>query len=274
MAKIHLDRLEKKYGKELLEGKNYRELMQQIITQNSSNISNRIAKLNKSHWDQQNRRITKIERRFVVPDISEVLPSDAIHIRKGAERGMVLSDELRNSLSNNLRETLSEFTPKTKEPTYVRRRGVTAGNINPDLIKEFQGKIKETFTNYVKKDPKYGVPGNIREIAVTEVNSTVNNIKTSYVSRLLAVNENAVVEKTWLHYPGRSKEPRIGHSIVAKQKAKKFDQYFHVPLYMKKRGRWVRIGYDMMLHPHDPNAPAEQVISCHCDVQYKIRRVA
>ena len=274
MAKIHLDRLEKKYGKDLLIGKDYKELMKVIITQNSENISQRIARLNKGHWDQANKKIKAVEKRFVIPDVSEVLPADAIHIRKGAERGMLLSDELRGSLTKNLKETLSQFTPKTKEATYIRRRGIYAGTINPKLVKDFEKKIKETFTNYVKKDPKYGVPGNIREIAVTEVNSTVNNIKHSYMTQMLEKNKNVMVMKDWLHYPNRSKEPRIGHSIVAKQKGKKFTEPFHVPLYRKKGKRWIRVGFDLMQHPHDPYASAEQVISCHCDVQYRVRRIA
>ena len=273
MAKIHLDRLEKKYGKDLLIGKDYKELMQKIITQNSENISNRIAKLNKDHWDKANRKIKTVEKRFVVPDVSSVLPSDAIHIRKGAERGQLLSDELRGMLTQNLKDTLSQFTPKTNEATYIRRRGVEAGTINPKLIKQFEGKIKETFTNYTKKDPKYGVPGNIREIAVTEVNSTVNTIKNNYMAQLIENNPNVVVLKNWLHYPGRSEEPRIGHEIVAKQKPRKFNEPFNVPLYRKKGKRWIRVGIDRMMHPHDPYADPEQVISCHCDVEYTVRRI-
>ena len=141
MAKIHLDRLEKKYGKDILKGKKYKDLMEKIIAQNSENISTRIATLNAKHWEGQNRRITKKEKRFVMPDIREALPSDAIHIRKAAERSQLLSDELRGSLTKNLRDTLHKFTPKTDQPAYVRRTGVTAGNINPDLIKEFEPKV-------------------------------------------------------------------------------------------------------------------------------------
>ena len=273
MAKIHFDRLEKKYSKELLTGKKYRDLMGQIIQQNSYNISERITKLNRDHWNKALGKTKTTEKRFVVPSLDKVIPADAIHLRKAAEHGKILSDELRQSLTNNLRETLNQFTPVTAEQTYIRRRGKFAGTINPKLVDQFQQKIQETFLNYTKKDPKFGVPANVREIAVTEVNATVNNIKYNYMTQMMEQNPDLKTKKRWLHYPNRSRVPRRGHGMVARKAPIPFHQRFEVPVYENKRGKMVLTGYDLMLHPHDPFAPANQVISCHCDLEIIVKRV-
>jgi hypothetical protein len=272
MPSDHYNRLAKKYGKENIKGKKYRALMEDIISKNTKGITSRLAKMNKDQWGEALRKITPKEKRFILPDIRSVVPPDQFFVNKAVESGKLITDEFRNSLNKNLRDTLESFTPKTGEPNFVIRRGRTAGQINPNLITEFEEKISKTFKNYTKKDPKFGIPNNIRSIAVTEMNSTVNNVKANYMEQMYINNAGLSIKKSWLHHPSRSlKEPRKGHGIVGRQRPKKFHDFFNVPIYQKIGGRLVRTGFELMLYPHDPNASIDQKINCHCEIVYFVK---
>lgn len=267
MANTYIERLIKKYGEDW-RGKPYQELFELILKENSINLTKRVGQINKLHWNKALKKISPKEKKFIIPTLQDVLPPESFHFKKATENGKLLSDTLRDNLSNNLRETLKRLTPKTEEQTIIRRRGKGAGEINPALIKEFEKNIEETFKNYTKKDPELGVPGNINQIAVTEINSTINPLKATYMEEVMNSNPDLETFKKWVHHPDRSKEPRKGHGIVADQKPIRFDEPFSVPLYQKVGGRYIRTGLDFMMHPHDPSAPKEQIIGCHCDIQY------
>src|SRR5271157_481803 len=231
MAKIHVDRLAKNYkippgG---WTGAPYRELIKQIIANNSQNIQNKVVRMSKDHWDKALKKIEKKEKRFIMPDVSSTLPQRAVYIRKAAEKGNLIGDTMRDALTKNLKDALNKFTPKTNEPTYLRRRGEKAGTINPKVIKDFEKNIRATFENYVKKDKILGVPSNVRTIAVTEVRSSVNEIKGQYVHQLLQKNPDLESVKLWIHNRSMSVEPRRGHQEVAVSSQKvplKFNQKF------------------------------------------------
>jgi hypothetical protein len=259
MAKFHLDRLKKKYENIPVKGKTYEALMTEVISHNSERVSRKILKVDEDNWNRALKKITPKEKTFVVPDVSEVLPKQSVFVRKAAEQGDLMRDTLRDELNKNLRETLDTFTEKTKEATYIRRRGVGAGKINEKLIKQFEQNITTTFQGYTKKDPKFGMPTNIHTIAVTEMRSTINNIQYDYVDKLISDNEDIEFNKTWKQNKRMAKEPRRGHDEVDNIKIPMRD-LFQVPRYKKIRGKWARIGTTMMRYPHDPNAPPDQVI--------------
>lgn len=272
MAKLSLQRLIKKFGfgKGDVSGANYQDLMTDVLAHNTKQIANATAKLSRNHWDRSLKKLSRTvreKRQFIIPDVSDVIPKDAVFFKKSAEQGQIITDTLRDRLTGDLRATLESFKTKTGEPSFIRRRGVTAGTMNPKLTVELEKSILATFTDYTKIDPKYGVPSNINTIAVTEARSTVNAIKESYNQKLMEDNPDIDMMKEWIQNKGLSKDPRLGHAAVNHKKIK-FHDKFQVPLYKKIRGKLVRIGTTLMSRPHDPDAPLEQIIGCHCELRY------
>lgn len=276
MAKVHIDRIIAKYNIKPdpikgYAGKLYRELINHIIAQNTDNMNKNIVKMNRDGWNKALSKITPKEKKFILPDISDVLPKRAIEIRKAATRGQLVSNTLRDTLTKNLRESLNQFTDITGEATYIRRRGAKAGTINPKLIKDFEDRITTTFTNYTKRKKGELYPANIKAIATTEMRSAINEMKSIYVNKLREKNPDLIFKKVWIHNRSLSNEPRRGHeklngiSIDANEK-------FKVEVYKKIKGKLIYIRTELMEHPHDPNASAENVISCNCDLEYIAKR--
>jgi len=267
MAKIYLNRLAKKYGinPNDVSGTNYQTLMNDILARNTKNIAETTGKLSDSHWSKALGKVSTKEKRFTMPDLSEVLPENQVYIKKTAESGQLITNTLRDRLSEDLTSALNEFrTKKTDEQAFIRRRGTQAGTINPKVIDLFQQKITETFENYTKKDPKYGIPSNIKTIAVTEARSAINDIKEAYTNDLVKKNPNVKMRKKWIQNKSLSKVPRQGHGVVNGQVIDK-NVKFLVPLF-DKDGRLVET--TPMERPHDPNARLEQIIGCNCDIEY------
>lgn len=261
MAKIHLDRLRKKYEGVDVKGVKYSELTKQILDTNVGNVQRALYRQNKSKWTSLSKKYTKKDIRLVLPPAEEVIPSRAVHVLKAAEKGELIRDTLRDRITKSLRETLREFP----EESYVTRTGAKAGRINPKLVDKFDKDIRTTFTNYTRRHKDFGMPKNVHGIAVTEIRSSINNIKNSYTQKMIETNPDIEVKKKWIHNESLSKVPRRGHGQMARRKAILYNDYFPVPLYREKKGRLVKMGITMMKHPHDPTAPAEQVIECHCD---------
>lgn len=273
MAKIYLSQLQKKY--KFKEGSvralNYRKLMRDIISNQSENLSRATLKLSEQNYNTQSEKLLKskrISQRLSLPNIEQVLPKRSVFSKKGAIDGNIMTDNLRDRITKNLRNTLSEFKTKTGLPSYIKQSGQEKGNINPKVIKEFETKIRETFFNYTKNNPKLGMPNNIHTIAVTEMRSIINPIKHNYNMKLLEKNkDNFDLYKEWRQNKLLSKDPRIGHSRVNGQKIKA-DKKFKVPLIIKQGGRLRNLGITEMEYPHDSNAGADQVIGCNCDIIY------
>jgi len=268
MAKAHIDRLKKKYGDNVT-GKKYKDLMNEIVYENTKGLTGKLANMNRDEWNSALKKVTPKDKKFILPETGKIIPPSKILANKSVESGKLITNALKGRLNKDMRETLNSFTTKTGEQNIVIRRGKTAGQINTKLIDEFESKIRNTFTNYTKKHPKFNAPSNVRDIAVTEMNSMVNNIKKTYMEEAVIANPELKVKKQWMHHPGRSKkDPRKGHAIVGGQKPKPFDAPYHVPLYQKVKGRLVRTGFDLMQFPHEPGSPLEQVINCHCEIIY------
>lgn len=252
--KTYLDRLKRKFG---FVGEKYRKVVSKIIAYGTGKVGKAVAKKSGDNYDKTFKKLGKKDKRIILPRISDVVPPEDVFIRKAETSGRLITDSLRDQLRDNLKEVL--------EDSVIRERGTLAGTMNPDAEKIFQEKIGKTFENYTKKDPRYGVPSNIRTIAVTEIRSTINNVKDAYVQRLMQEHPEAEVNKKWIHNPHLSKEPRYSsHGVAGRGKAIPFNQNFVFPASAGK-------GKISMMYPHDPSAPLSETIGCHCELEYRVK---
>jgi hypothetical protein len=278
MAKIYTDRIIQKFGLEpnpdgSWKGLKYSDVCARIISHNTDNIARKIIKTNQDSWNKASLKISTKEKRFIVPDQSDILPKRAPHIIKAADSGKLISQTLRDELTKNLRDSLNQFTPVTGEQTYITRRGAKAGRINPKVIKQFQDKITDTFQNYVKKDPSIGMPPNIATIAITEMRNTITTTKHLYMETLRSKNPDVKFKKIWIQNKGLSNHFRKSHNAV-NGKTIDIDDKFKVPEYKKIAGKWVRTGNIIeMDRPYDPDAPLSEKIGCSCDIEHIAQRV-
>ena len=270
MAKVNLNRLIKKYGNSDITGKKYIRMMSDIITHNTKQISKSVAKLSKDQIDNGLKKLDKsgyMDNKYKIPDLNEVLPRADLLIRKGAEHGQSITRTLRDKLSNDLQSVLAE------NPDYMFTHGKRTGHIRPKVIKDMQRKVINTFKEYTKINPKYGMPSNVKSISNTEVRSAVNSVKAKYTEKLIQENNNLTVRKRWRHNRViKIKEPRRGH-LQADMTIKNWNEPFNIRSYRKgKGGLWKFLGYVKIMYPHDPNAPASEVISCSCDYDILVFR--
>ena len=269
MAKVHLDRLKKKYPG-IVSGQKYSEVVKDILFQNNQNVTNSMNRKSNKQWEKLSSKISTKEKRLVLPDLKEVVPDRALGVLKASQDGEMIRDTLRDSLTKDLRQTLDEFNI-TGQEAYIKRRGATAGRINPKLVKEYEKKIKGTFDNYTKKDPKLCYPENVHRIAVTEVRSAINNSKNLYTNKILEKNPDIMVKKKWIHNKGLSSKPRRGH-LKMDGTTVGANEFFEVENWVLVKGRPKKVGVTKMKHPHDPDAPPEQVINCNCDYDVIVSR--
>ena len=266
MAKIHLDRLRKRYG---YTGKSYRELVQQILLNNNKSVSASMATLSAEQWEKAKQKIKK-GHSFVLPSLHEVMPEKKEQILKTAQAGDLISDTLHDRLAKELRGVLDSFTPKTNEQAYITRRGATAGKINPKLIAEYQKNIRSIFQNYTRRNPEFGMPSNVKNIAVTEVRSAIGTIRKQYMTKLTQKNRDKKFFKTWIHNPRLSLISRPGHAAL-NNKTIPYHDNFTIKIYEKKAVRYIPHGSIAAFAPHDKALPANQVIGCNCDLVFSVR---
>jgi len=260
MASSFFRRLVEKFGDADLTGSRYQSLISKILAHNNEKIGRAIGRLSKKNYKKSVQKLSKEKAKTVkLPDVSDVLPKRSVFIIKGAEQGQIISNTLRDRLQRDLRNTLKDFEA-TGQGKMEIQRGKATGKINPKLIDMFQNKIQDVFTGYTKKDPRTGIPRQVKNIAVTETRSTINTIKKEYNQELLKRNPDMVMTKTWLHNRRLSKKPRQEH-IDMNGITVNFNDKFKVA---SATG-----GFDLMDRPHDPDAPAEQVIGCNCDYVVK-----
>ena len=131
------------------------------------------------------------------------------------------------------------------------RKAITDNpNDTEKAIVQMQSHIKDTFTTYTTSHAKM--------IAVTEVRSSVDLSKAEYVRELIARNPNKLrVTKKWVHHDHLVKVPRLTHKAIDGEKVL-FNQPFSIGL----------------MYPHDPNAPASEVIGCQCGYQVEVEEMA
>jgi hypothetical protein len=242
-------------------GETYQDLITEILAANGEKTARAVGRLTSDAYRQSWKRLSASRKGTVkLPDLSEVLPKRSVFLTKAAEDGKLINETLRGKLERDLRETLREFDG-TGEQRMETQRGTGTGKMNPALIQAFQRRIEKTFATYTKRD-EGGVPPQIRNIAVTEVRQAVGAMKQAYKEEVLRRNPGAKAVKTWVQNRQLSKKPRKGHQIVSGKTIREED-FFRVP---RERGT----GFDRMARPHDPNAPADQVIGCNCDLISRI----
>lgn len=250
--KFSLDRLRRKYN---YTGGRLQDLMKKVIGFNQEKITNKVARITR---DQMSKSVSKLgtkEKKIIMPELNEILPGRSVFFRKAAEKGTRLTDTLRDRLNKDIRDVM-------QSEGLIARTGITAGSVKRSTIKKLESRIKETFQNYTKKDPKFGIPSNIHTIAVTEVRATVNSIKNEYAEKL-ALKNGLIAKKKWIHNKSLSKKPRPHHMRV-NGKVININETFKLK---NEKGNIVELR-----HPHDPLAPASEVISCNCDIDYIMRK--
>ena len=262
MAKVHLNRLIKKYDftADDVTGINYRTLIQNIIESNDQNSARAAARLSDDNYKKQADRIGGKAKRLTFPGLDQVIPKRSVFTRKAAQSGKLITDTLRDKMTKALRETLKESQAAGKADM-IRPGGMGAGTMNPDIAREFQKKLTQVYQSYTKRDPSIGIPPNIRNIAVTETRATMNSIKKQYADQLEQRNPGKMkFQKKWIQNRSLSKKPRETHFDVDGMIIGK-NELFQVQ--NERTG-----GFDLMDRPHDPTAPPEQVIGCSCELQY------
>lgn len=256
---MKLDKLRKKYG---YTGASYQELISKILHENALNINNHVISLDDTYYKDVAKRFNKKStKRFVVPDISNEMYDSTIQIRKSAEKGKLISDTLKDQLRENLREVFDIKTGKTGQSKVIVQTGKKASTINQSMINLYEQKITETFTNYLK-DTNEKTPANIKTIATTEVRSAVHDIQHHYVGELVRRNPSLKIMKKWIHNPNLSKiKPRDNHEELGRLKPIPYNENW---IFISQSGKTVSAS-----RPHDPSLPPEEVIGCHCDIEYQ-----
>jgi hypothetical protein len=147
-----------------------------------------------------------------------------------------------------------------------------AGTINPKLINEFESHIKDVFANYTKRDKTLGIPSNIHNIAVTEFRSNIEDVKKTYMNKVIQKNPEVEIKKTWKQNKQLSNIFRRSHNAV-NGKTIPINIKFIVPIFSHVGGRWHKTGELILMdRPHDQNAPLNQIIGCNCELIYSARR--
>lgn len=259
MAKIHLDRITKKYG---WKGHNYKVLMSAIIADNSQKIHNSVNQIDHSYLDSVMKRVRTKEQIINLPKLSEIIKPKSVFLRKGAERGDLITENLKNKLSNDIRSVL-------EKPEYFRTRGALTGTLKNKAFIDIQDKMLDTFKNYTRYDSSIGIPSNIKNIVTTEVRSVVNQTKQEFYDKLLRKNPDTIITKRWIHngniWGSRDYKARFYHKLLH-MKEIGFSENFKI------RDEKKNITYSAP-YPHYETLPSEQVIGCSCGVQYILRKL-
>ena len=265
MSKIHIKRIVDSLGinPDELSGENYQSVMTEVIYQNTQNIGRAVNRMSNDNYEKQIVNLKKRgklkEKNILLPNMEDVLPKRSISVTKSAEAGKQITDTLKDKMNKSLRDTLKQWQ-QDGNPLEIKS-GRNAGKINPELINAFEKDITGVFKDYTRRDPETGVPKNIKAIAITEIRSNIDATKDAYHREFERNNSDILkMVKTWIHNGKFSKNPRKGHQKLNGVTIPR-DGLFKVP---GEKG-----GFVYMSHPHEAEAPAEQVINCSCDCLYK-----
>lgn len=198
-------------------------------------INENVARASKKMGNLSNRRMKQVFADSIKDGIVD-LPTYAIS-NVTVRKGA----EDGKMITDTLRDTL----------TRGLRKAITDNpNDTEKAITQMQSHVKDTFATYTTSHAKM--------IAVTEVRSSVDLSKAEYVRELVARNPNKFrVTKKWIHHDHLVKVPRLTHKAIDGEKVL-FNQPFSIGL----------------MYPHDPNAPASEVIGCQCGYQVEVEEMA
>lgn len=132
----------------------------------------------------------------------------------------------------------------------LRQAVIEHPNDTKAAIDQMQQHIKDTFGTYTTAHAK--------TIAVTEVRSSVDMTKYLYAQELAARNQGKLhIVKQWVHHDDLVKDPRDNHKAIDGEKVA-FESPFSIGL----------------MYPHDPTAPASEVINCQCGYKLLVEEMA
>ena len=254
-----LDRLKNRHG---WTGGSYRALVGKILATGVTETSAIANELQKRLLTESARRAgASATGNLLIPPTAASLSRDAV-LRKAAQDGELLMDTLREKLQNKLRGALESHYNK---PGAKWERGEGRGRLDPALVDEFEKAVHQTLDPYCRRNG-LREPPNCRAIAETELRSADSMAKEAFAQSVAAANHSRWrITKVWVHHPGLSRtEPREGHRMADGQ-SRGLGDPFSVPLVDKGMVR----GHLSMAHPHDPAAPPSEVISCHCECDYR-----
>lgn len=267
MARSDLDYLARKYKideefQKLLKDKDYHGILTKVFETNARELRQIAGEKNIRDWS---RVASRSRRPLVIPKPSDLLENRAEAFNSAFEKASSVTDTLRKRLIDSLQATVVE-SERGGARAFLKRK------VGPKLERQMAEQMEEVFSNYTKRKPRARVPEHIRTIAVTEVRGAIARAKADTATMIREDNPDAKMTKKWIHNRNLSKNPkdiRHGHELM-NGKTIPFDKQFKVPSYKTVGGRKILTGYDLMEHPHDPDAPADQVIGCHCDCEYNV----
>ena len=248
-----VDKFKKKFN---WDGKDFRTLIVNIFAKGKKTVEERVMQDTFASWNRQKKKLD-----IELPSVTDYLSSNANLVRVSQIGSKEVTDTLKQQIMGDLRRAIDENQAKG----IFKRDNL----LSDDVIDSFKGKMKDTFKNYNKKDTV--TAGKLETIALTESRNIVNTLKYDYAIGIADSNPSISLQKTWNHYPFKSKEPRKGHREVNKATID-IRALYKVNYYKKVKGNWVLSGNDLMRFPHDPNVGARQNINCHCDISFKIKR--
>lgn len=246
--------LKGKYG---WTGKRYGSLIKKILVENKKVIATSILEQDKKRFEKNLRDLLpKTEKQKVIrmPDISNVIRKSNVII-KAADNGELMNQSRREDMRKILKDVILS-----------KKVDTTKGVVNNSIVKEVESKFKDYFENYTKNSPPYGVPKNLHNIAVTETRSLLNNVRHEYMSKVndTAKQEGFEMFKTWIHNNSLSKQPRSNHGVLDGVMLP-MDAQFHLVGSKDKKHYYID-------SPHDYSLPPEEVITCNCDVVYRMKK--
>jgi hypothetical protein len=250
--KLRMSKLSKKTG---WTGGKLQNLMSSVVEFNTDKIINKTKRIAVKDMKEVAEGLTTRLKAIEIPNVEEIFPARSVFIRKSAEKGKLLVDNLRDDLSKDLRSAM-------RSNNMMYAPGTNTQKVTKTLVNDVENRITKTFQGYTKKNPKFGIPTNVHAIAVTEVRSSVAAIKKEYITKLVAVND-LVSTKIWKHNPQLSRTiPRPEHAAL-NGIVKDIDGTYTIK---SETGNYTVHG------PHDGSLPVSQVISCHCDLVYRVRK--
>lgn len=256
MSKIHLNRLKDRTG---YTGEKYKTLMEQIIANNFERIHNSVNAIRNTKIEAVSKKISTKEKRFNIPETTELVKPRSVWSRKAAERGELLTDALRSRLDNDIKAILSD-------KSMFRTRGKLTGTLKDQAIREMGKRVKETFLNYTKADES-GVPKNIKTIASVEIRSIVNQANDEYMDKLVRKNDDIVVIKKWIHngnvWKSKTYKARTPHKNLHGVTVNYNDNFV-----IKSD-----TGIYSVPYPHHVSLPIGEIAGCNCSVQYLVRKL-
>lgn len=223
----------------------YAELIREVIAHNTEKVARGLGRLSEARYRRSADRALG-SGVMVLPRWDEVVPKRAVWLKKSMESGEVISETLRNRLTAAMRQELVDWRGEA---------GAAPGRVPPELLRRLEARVAAEMRSYTAPSTP-ARQSNARAIAVTEVRSAVDEVKFEYAKRMaLANTERLSVRKRWKHNDSLVRKPRPGHKAL---------DGATVGLHESFTVQTPR-GPVQMMHPHDPMAPAGEVIGCQCD---------